>query len=273
MTTRAYLLHCALLLACGMLVLPFLWMALTSLKTSADVSRFPPQWFPSELRWENFYEAWHSAPFGRFYVNSAVTSAAATLLQVIFALLMAFAFAALRFPGKKALLIAVLATMMIPEEMKLVPNFILINRLGWTDTYWALIIPASAHAFPVFVLYQQFRMIPADLFEAAAMEGAGPFRTLVHVVTPLARPLLVAVALVSFLGRWNDYLWPLIVTSKTAMRTLPLGLAYLKQAEEGGNRWNLLMAATLIVVIPLLILYIIAQRHFVSGLTKGALKG
>jgi multiple sugar transport system permease protein/sn-glycerol 3-phosphate transport system permease protein len=257
-----------------LLGMPFFWMVATSLKSSAEAMAAPPSWWPAEWRFLNYRDAWNAAPFGRFYVNSIVTGAATTALQLAFAALMAYAFAFIRFPAKRALLIAVLATMMIPEEMKLVPNYLTLSSLGWIDTYWALIVPPIAHAFPVFVLYQYFRTFPPALVDAAKADGAGHFRILTQVVLPTGRPVLVAVALVSFLGRWNDYLWPLVVTNSPAMRTLPVGLAYLKkQAEEGATPWNLLMAGAVLVVLPILVLYTLVQRQFVEGLTRGAIKG
>ncbi|MDP7639832.1 MAG: carbohydrate ABC transporter permease [Candidatus Hydrogenedentes bacterium] len=186
---------------------------------------------------------------------------------------MAYAFAVIRFPGKAAVLLLVVATMMVPDELKLIPNFILLSELGWLDTYWALIIPPAAHAFPVLVLYHHFKTLPKSLWEAAKLDGAGHTATLLRVGLPLSRPMLVAAGLVAFLGRWNDFLWPLVVTNRESMRTLPVGLAYLRDGQEGGFQWNLLMAGSLFVIIPILIMYILGQRHFVQGITRGALKG
>lgn len=277
-TPRGYvtrvLWYVATVLACGVLGLPFFWMLMTSLKSNGEVSAYPPPWFPESPVWGNYVKAWNAAPFEWFYFNSLFTGVAATLLQVVFAALMAYAFACIRFPGKQVLLIVVLSTMMIPDEMKLVPNYLLLDKLGWIDTYWALIVPPIAYAFPVFVLYQHFRTIPHPLFDAATADGAGHFRTAWQIVLPLSRPLVVAVTLVCFLGRWNDYLWPLVVTNSERMRTLPIGLAYLKkEAEEGATPWNHMMAATIFVVIPIVILYSILQKQFVAGITKGAVKG
>lgn len=256
----------------GALTLPFYWMIVTALQ--------PPEalianaaWWPSEFRWANFTDAWHAAPFGRFFVNSIVTGVAATAIQVIGAILMAYAFAVIQFPGKPFIVVAVIATMAVPEEAKLVPNFLLMRDFGWIDTYWALIIPPAAHAFPVFVLFQQFRAIPATMRDAARADGAGHWRTLWHVYVPMSRPAIAAVVVIAFLGRWNDFLWPLIVTNTNAMRTLPIGLAYLRGLEETGTQWPLLMAGCLLVILPILLLYAAAQRQFVEGITRGAIKG
>lgn len=252
--------------------LPFFWMIITALKPVQEVIIYPPSWLPQEIRLENFVDAWNAAPFGRFYINSIVTGVATTILQVVFAAFMAYAFVFIRFPAKRLLFLLVLATMMVPLEMKLVPNYILLANLDWINTYWALIIPPAAHAFPVFVLEQQFRTLPRDLIDAAKVDGASHFQILVRIVTPISRPLLAAVGLVSFVGRWNDYLWPLIVTNEVTMRTLPIGLAYLKETQEGSNRWNLLMAGTIFVIVPILILFIMTQKQFVEGITRGAVK-
>ncbi|MCC6154185.1 MAG: carbohydrate ABC transporter permease [Candidatus Hydrogenedentes bacterium] len=263
-----------LLLTVFALGLPFFWMFVTSLKPPTEINVYPPAWLPTEIRWSNYTEAWNAAPFGRFYLNSILVSGLATIAQIAFAMLMAYAFVFTQFPAKTALLLLVLSTMMIPDEMKLVPNFILLSRLGWIDTYAGLIVPTIAHAFPVFVLYQQFRQLPHSLIEAAQADGAGHLRILWQIAAPMSRPVLTAVALVSLLGQWNAYLWPLIVTNSGSMRTLPLGIAYLrKQAEEGSVQWNLLMAAAVFVVLPIVILYTFAQKQFVEGITRGALKG
>lgn len=263
-----------LLLTVFALGLPFFWMFVASLKPPTEINVYPPAWLPTEIRWSNYTEAWNAAPFGRFYLNSILVSGLATIAQIAFAMLMAYAFVFIQFPAKTALLLLVLSTMMIPDEMKLVPNFILLSRLGWVDTYAGLIVPTIAHAFPVFVLYQQFRQLPHSLIEAAQADGAGHLRILWQIAAPMSRPVLTAVALVSLLGQWNAYLWPLIVTNSGSMRTLPLGIAYLrKQAEEGSVQWNLLMAAAVFVVLPIVILYTFAQKQFVEGITRGALKG
>ena len=169
--------------------LPFFWMIITSLKPVQEVIVYPPRWLPQEVRLENFVDAWQAAPFGRFYFNSIVTGVATTVLQVVFAAFMAYAFVYIRFPAKRFLFLLVLATMMVPLEMKLVPNYILLSKLDWINTYWALIIPPAAHAFPVFVLEQQFRTLPRDLIDAAKVDGANHFQILVRIVTPISRPL------------------------------------------------------------------------------------
>ena len=247
------------------LAAPFYWMCITALKSAAEAAQFPPTWWPREIHVENFAEAWRSAPFARFYFNSIVTSSASAALQMGLAIPMAYAFAWMRAPFKKVLYLAVIATMLVPDEMKLIPNFLLLDQLGWINTYAALIIPPAAHAFPVFVLHQQFLTIPRDLIDAARTDGAGHGRILLSVCLPMSMPMVVAAALVAFLGRWNDLLWPLIATDSASMRTLPVGLLYLQGTHEGGLQWNLLMAACMFVIIPVLGLYAFGQRYFTAG--------
>lgn len=292
-----------LILATLVLGLPFFSMITTSLKTPQEVIlNNPPKFLPEIPQWSNFATAWAVAPFDLFYFNSIFTGLASTFLQVLFALLMAYALVFIEFPFKRILFLLVLATMMIPVEMKLIPNFLLLKQLGdlsraadapvqmalsaigWKmapaqlccgiNSYFALIVPPAAHAFPVFVLHQQFRILPRDLIDAAKVDGANHLQILWRVVTPLSRPVLAATVLISFVGRWNDYLWPLIITQSEAMRTLPVGLAYLRAAsEEVSTPWNLLMAASIFVIAPIFILFLFTQKQFVEGITAGAIKG
>lgn len=255
------------------LALPFFWMIATAFKSPAELTAYPPAWAPETLRWGNFAEAWNAAPFGRYYLNSIAAAVISVGLTLAVTAAMAYAFAYLAFPGKNVLFLALVATMLIPEEMKLIPNFLLAARLGWIDTYWGLAVPPAANAFPLFVFHQYFRTLPRDVLDAARIDGAGHGRILFRVVLPMAAPMVAAVGLVTFLGRWNDYLWPLVVIQSPTMRTLPLGLAAFREMGEGSARWDLLMAGTTLAVVPLLLAYALAQRRFVEGLTQGALKG
>jgi ABC-type glycerol-3-phosphate transport system permease component len=294
--------YLALTMAVIILGTPFFWMLTTAFKTPQEIAIYPPRFIPQSLRWENFTQAWATAPFGIFYFNSVFTGIASTALQVTFALFMAYALVFVEFPSKRAMFLLILATMMIPVEMKLVPNFILLKELGdltriadtpiaavlgaiganitpaqlccGINSYFALIVPPAAHAFPVFVMHQQFRILPRDLIDAAKVDGASHWQTLWRIVTPMSRPVLAATILIAFVGRWNDYLWPLVITQSEVMRTLPVGLALLRAAsEEGSTPWNLLMAASIFVILPILVLFIFTQKQFVAGLTSGAVKG
>lgn len=250
-----------LLSATVLLGLPFYWMIVTAFKPLREVMLYPPAWIPGEWHWQNFVYAWQAAPFGRFFINSILVSTVAALLQVTFAVMMAYAFVFIRFPFRRVIFLFVLVSMAVPEEVKLIPNFLLITRLGWVNTYAGLIVPVVAHAFPVFVMTQWFRIFPRDLVEAAKVDGAGHLHTLLSVVLPASRPILVVLMIFSFVNRWNDYLWPLIATNEVSMRTLSIGLAYLRSTQEGGGRWELLMAAALLAMLPLVGLFFFFQNQ------------
>ena len=269
----SFLLYAALVAVSAGMALPFFWMVMTSLKPPDEVLAYPPSWWPSELAWGNYADAWRAAPFDAFLFNSVVTATGATLIQLVAAALMAYAFAWVPFPGKGVLLVLVVAALLVPEEMRLLPNFLTVRQLGWMNSYPGLIVPQAASAFATFVLFVQFRTLPRELMDAAAIDGATHWHRLRHVALPLSRPMLAAVAVLAFLGRWNDYLWPLVITNEDRMRTLPIGLAYLQQTQEGVAAWHLLMAGSVLAIMPVLVLFVLAQRQFVAGLTQGALKG
>ncbi len=261
-----------LVLASVVIGAPFFWMITTALKPFAEVAIYPPKWIPSYIRWENFVEAWQSAPFARFYVNSVFVSVTSTILQVGIGLFSAYAFARIEFPRKDALFLLVLATMMIPGQMTLIPNYITLSKLGWINTYKALIIPHAANAFGTFMMRENIMSLPGELFDAAKIDGAGHLRTLKDLVIPLTRPILGTLILLNFIGHWNAYLWPLIVTNTANMRTLPIGLVYMRM-QEGGSIWNLMMAATIFVTAPILLIFIFNQKQLIEGVTRGAIKG
>ena len=244
---------------CALLALPIYWMVVASLK---GVGEPPSAWLPAQLSFQNFREVLDTIPLGRMYFNSAFTSVAAATIQVGFALPMAYAFARISLPGKRFLFLAVLSTMFVPEEMKLIPNFLLVSGLQWTDTYAALIFPVAAHAFPVFVLHEHIRRLPREQFEAGAVDGASHFRLLRTVVVPQSGGLLMGLWMVALVGRWNDYLWPLVVIEKPEMQPLTVGLAYLKNMESAGLEWGRLMAGAVLTALPLAIVFALFQRYF-----------
>jgi sn-glycerol 3-phosphate transport system permease protein len=263
----------ALLLLVGIIMgTPFLWMLSTSIKPVQEILTFPPVWFPSELRWENYIEAWNAAPFARFYINSIFVATVQTALELCVGLMSAYAFARLRFPGRNVLFAAVLATLMIPNDVSLIPNYVTLAAFGWINTYWALILPSASNAFGTFLLRQHILGLPEELFDAAKIDGATHLHMLRYVVLPLSIPIIVTLILLSFVSTWNAYLWPLIVTNTADMRTLPIGLVYMRN-EAGGNPWHLLMAASTFIVAPIILLFLFTQKHFLRGITTGAVKG
>jgi multiple sugar transport system permease protein len=269
--TGDLLLHLALLAGSILMLLPFAWMLSTSLKEPREIFTFPPTWIPTHIAWENYREAVSVMPFGRFYFNSLVVAICVTILQLLTSSLAGFAFARLRFWGRNVLFLVYLATLMIPFHVILIPNFILMRFLGWIDTYAALIIPPAFSAFSTFLLRQYYRSLPIELDEAARIDGASSLRIWAQVIIPLSSPILAALTIFVFLNTWNDFLWPLVITNSLDMRTLPVGLtAFQGQFQV---EWHLLMAGAVIAMVPVLIVYILAQRRFIEGLAMTGLTG
>lgn len=253
------------------MIVPFLWMASTSLKASADVFAMPPKWIPATLHPENYVNAWQAVPFGRFYLNSLFVALTVTVGQVVTSALAAYAFARLEFPGRDKLFFAYLATMMIPGAVTMIPLFILLRELGWIDTYKALIIPGIFSAYGTFLLRQFFLTIPRDLEDAAKIDGCGHFRILCEVVLPLSKPALATLATFTFMGSWGSFLWPLVVTHSMDLKTLPIGLAAFQG--QYGNDWTLLMAGSVMAIVPVIIVFVINQKHFVEGIKMSGFGG
>ncbi len=267
------LLHIFLILGSVVMLLPFFWMLSTSLKPGSDVFReFPPRWIPATFRWSNYRDALTSMPFDRFYLNSAFVATSVTTLQLLTSSLAAFAFARLRFRGRDLLFFLYLSALMIPFPVLLVPNFIIISKLHWFDSYAALIVPVSFSAFSTFLLRQYYRCIPMELDEAARIDGASSFRVWWQIIFPNSRPALAALAIFIFLGNWNEFLWPLVVTNSEAMRTVPVGLNSFKG--QFTVRWEMLMAAAVVGMLPVLIIYVWAQNWIIRGMSvSSGLKG
>lgn len=253
-------------------IIPVFWMASASLKTLGEIYTFPPVWLPTSPRYSNYSQAWNAAPFGAFYTNSIIVTVSGVVLEVINASLTAYALVFLRFPAKNAIFLALLITLMIPIQVTILPNFLTIASLGWVNTYQGIVLPGASVAFTTFLLRQHFLTLPGEIMEAARLEGAGHLRMLWSIVLPLSRPILVTITLISVVAKWNDYLWPLIVTNRLNMRVLPIGLKYLYDS-EGNSQWGIIMAGTIFVIAPILALFAWAQRHIISGLTAGATKG
>jgi sn-glycerol 3-phosphate transport system permease protein len=252
--------------------LPMYWMLLAAFKTNQEIFTNPPTWIPLAPTLDNFPAAWRQAPFGNFYINSliyTIVSGSAKLLQAIFC---GYAFAFLSFPRKNLVFLLLLMALMIPDEFTVLPNFLTLANVGWTNTYQGLLLPGFVSAFGTFLLRQHFLSLPREVLDAARVDGAGHLRTLWSVVLPMSRPVLATLVLLTVVQRWNDYLWPLIVTNSTEMRTLSVGIALLFQ-KETGTLWGVVMAGTLYVVLPVLILFLLVQRHIVEGIAAGAVKG
>jgi multiple sugar transport system permease protein len=267
-TSGTYVLLAAMTLVT---VAPFVWMIGTALKTQQEIFVYPPTLWPAEPQWGNFAAVLDRVPFLRFYWNSVVVTVVITVTQVVTSALAGYAFARIEFPLKNAVFVLFLATLIIPNQVTMLPLFLLVSRLGWIDTYQALTVPFLANAFAVFFLRQFFLTVPRELEEAATIDGAGRMRVLFTIVLPLARPALATIALFIFLGEWDNYLWPLIVTNSQEMRTLPIGLRFF--VEESGSQLHLMMAGAVMAVAPILLLFFMAQKQFIEGIAMTGSKG
>lgn len=269
-TWQRLLCHIVLVTGAFLSVMPFLWMITTSLKPAGALYE-APLLVPIHFDWQNYVEAWQAAPFPRFFWNSVVMTVGITLAQTLLSAMAGYAFARLKFPGRNILFFLVLGTMMIPFPVTLIPSFLIVADLGWLNTYQGLIVPRAVSAFAIFLFRQFFLSIPRELEEAALIDGANRFTIFWRIVLPLSTPVIAASAIFSFLFAWNDFLWPLVVTTKTSMQTIQLGLAVFQG--QYGTFWTLLMAATVLATLPAILAFLLAQRRFIEGITSSGLKG
>jgi len=303
------------------MLFPFFWMVITSVKAPDETTKFPPTLIPEKkyfikvadsdelervkivkdlednqcevevfiglnkgkryivnkkdiiekrFLWDNYKKAWNSAPFGLYFINNFIMALGATLLYLLTSILAAYAFAKMNFPLKNFIFMILLATLMVPGQLLLIPNYVILAKLKWIDTFWALIIPVSASVFGIYFLRQYFESIPQDLFDAAVIDGCSTYQVLCKIVIPLSLPVLLTLFLIGFLQHWNELLWPLIVTNSPEMRTLQVGLAVFRQ--ESGIYWELLTAAASFSIVPIIILFLIVQRYYIQGIARTGLK-
>jgi multiple sugar transport system permease protein len=263
-------LYLVLVLGALTMVTPLLWMLVTSLKPLEDVFKWPPLAFQSAPVWSNYKDIWEVVPFGRYLANTFLVSLARTAGVLVTSSLAGYAFARLRFPGRDAIFLAYLGTIMVPGQVTMIPSFIIMRELGWLDTYLALIIPFLFSPFATFLMRQYFLTLPRSLEDAAAIDGAGLFTAFRRIALPLAKPALATVAVFTFLTSWNDFLWPLIVTNSQDVRVVSVGLTEFQDLYY--TDWPLLMAASLVAVLPVLVLYVFAQRYFVTGIATSGIR-
>ena len=254
-------------------VLPLAWMALSSFKRPGEIVHLPIQWLPSTAYPGNYVEAARTVSFGRLFLNSAIVTAVGAGTKVVLALLTAYALVFIRFPAKRLVFTLVLVALMVPPHIALVPNYTLIAQLGGRNTLWGIVLPGLGTAFGTFLLRQQFLSLPRSIVEAAEIDGAGHVRRLVSIVAPISAPSIATVALISIVFEWNEYLWPLIITDNPRYMTLPVGLTLLQNSESGSAAWGVLMAGTVVVIVPILLVFAALQRWIVAGLTQGAVTG
>ncbi|MBS4206056.1 carbohydrate ABC transporter permease [Lederbergia citrea] len=260
-----------LLMVGSIFLIPFLWMLATSVKPPNEIFSIPPKWFGNKFEWRNYAEAWEYFPFLRFYLNNIIISVTSVFLVLLTSSLAAYAFARMQFRGRDTLFLLYLGTLMIPGQVTIVPLFMLMKYLNWVDTYQALILPGSFTAFGTFLLRQFFLSIPFELEDAARIDGCSRLGMYWRIILPLSGPALVTLAIFTFISQWNNFLWPLIVTNSDTMKTLPLGIAMFQT--QNGTQWHLMMAASAIAIIPILILFIFAQKYFIKGITLSGMGG
>ncbi|MCG7308139.1 carbohydrate ABC transporter permease [Brachybacterium sp. ACRRE] len=252
-------------------LVPIYWLFSGAVKSNSDIYSWPLKWFPTSLHLDNFSSAWNAAPFDRFLVNSIITTSVGTALEMFNAILCAYAFAFVHFRIKRFLFLFLIGSMMLPGHVTLIVNYITVGNLGWLNTYQGLILPGIGSAFAMFLLYQQMRTIDPEILQAAEVDGAGHLRRMVLIVVPMSWPMILTATLIVLVGKWNEYVWPLIVTSTASMRTLPIGLLFLR-SQEGYTNWGALLAGTVIAAAPMLLLFFLAQRRIIGGMAAGALK-
>jgi len=258
-----------LALALSMLI-PFLWMVATSLMDEFEVYHYPPKFLPDRLLWSNYWKALTALPFGRFFLNTAIMAAGVVMGQLILCSTAAYAFARLRFRGRDKLFWVVLASMMIPGVITLIPGFLIIQTLGWMNTYWALIVPTVSSAWGIFLLRQFFLTLPRELEDAARIDGASEFTIYFRIVLPLSKPALATLGIFAFMGTWQSFLWPLIVTDRMDMRPVEVGIAMFHSLYA--QNWPYQMAAAVTVMVPIIVVFFIAQKYFIRGIVLTGLK-
>jgi len=270
--------HLVLIPACVLLLFPFAWLLITSVETPGEALRFPPLLDPHVIRFANYTDALASAPFVRFFINSAIVAVITVLSNLVLCALAGYAFARFRFLGRTALFAVLMATLMVPFQVTMIPQFIITKWLGvhvlaavGIDHIGALILPNAATAFGIFFLRQFFKTLPLEYEESARVDGANRLTVLVRIVLPLATPALATLAALTFIDSWNNFLWPLIVTTSTNEMTLPLGLATFQGAHS--TEWTLLMAANVMSLVPMLLVFFLAQRYFIRSVASTGLAG
>lgn len=269
--TYAFLIVAALLM-----IAPFLWSISTSLKQPGDVFAYPPKLLPDPVTLQNYIDVFTKLTFDRYFLNSVIVTGSVVLLNVLFGTAAAYAFAKLRFPGRNAIFFLLLLTLMVPFQVNLIPLYKIMVELHkaipaiGADTYFGIVAPSAIQVFGIFLMRQFLRAVPDEILESARMDGASELRILRSIVFPIALPGMATLAIFTFLGAWNDFLWPLIVTNSDEMRTMPVGLALL--ARKNASNWGDTMAGTVLTAAPLIVMFLILQRRFIEGLTAGSVK-
>jgi sn-glycerol 3-phosphate transport system permease protein len=262
-----------LILATLIVALPLLWMVVSSFKTPGEIVTTDLKVLPQSVNLDNYKTAMTTVPFARFFLNSTIVTAVGAVVKVTLAIMTAYALVFVRFPFKNIVFILILVALMVPSQVAILPNYVLIASIGGKNTLWGIILPGLGTAFGTFLLRQHLMTLPASILEAAEIDGAGHWKRLWSIVVPVSVPSIATVALVTIVSEWNDYIWPLIITDKPEVMTLPVGLTLLQNSESGTGSWGILMAGAVLVIVPVLIIFAMLQRYIVAGLTQGSVTG
>lgn len=255
------------------MLLPFVWMLSTSLKPSSAVLALPPQVIPEELTLEAYRDVALRFPIVRVFLNSVLVALSTTVGQLVICSMSGYGFARFHFKGRNALFFVYLATLMVPFAVTVTPLFIIVKSLGWTNSYLGLVVPTMFSAFGTFLMRQFFLSVPRELEEAATIDGASTLMTFLRIIVPISGPAFATLGILSFMASWNNFLWPLLIVSDQEYMTLPLALATLQGLYPGQTDWNLIMAGTVITVLPMVLIFLFAQRWVVEGVAASGLKG
>lgn len=267
---RNWILFIILMIGALSMLFPFVWMTLSAFKTKADVYSFPPRWIPTVWTWANFKRVFEMIPFLRYYLNSIYTSLLQTALIIGLSILAAYALTKLRFPGQKVFSMFLLSSMFVPAVVTMIPLYLVVSSMGLNDTYAGIVLPQISTAFTTMLLSSFFSAIPNDLIDAARLDGCGHWGVLNKVVVPNSKGAISTATLFTFLGAWKSYTWPLIITTKTEFRTLPIGLKYL--VTESSSEYQVMMAASLMAILPVLLVFIFAEKQLVRSITLTGMK-
>ncbi len=264
--------YLALLLVVLVVALPLYWILVTSLKERPDIYTVPVGWLPDPVNVDNYSTVRTGVPFTDYLRNSILITTTLTVVQVVLGVLSAFALAFLRFPGRTLVLLFVIAALMVPNQITAISNYALVAQLGWRNTFTGIIVPLAGVAFGAFLMRNHFLSLPTEIIEAAEMDATGPLKMLWRVVLPMSWPTLIAFTLITIVNEWNQYLWPLLIADDATVAPLPVGLAQL-QDTQGLTNWGPVMAGTMLTMLPILVIFLLLQRHMIKGLTAGAVKG
>ncbi|MEE2030990.1 carbohydrate ABC transporter permease [Rhodococcus chondri] len=270
--TVTVLAYAAMVCVLLIVALPLYWIVVTSLKERPDIYTIPVTWWPSVFHPQNYSEAVESVAFGMFLRNSVIITTVLASVKFVLGVLSAYGLVFLRFPGKNLVFLVIIAALMVPNQITVISNYALVSEWGWRNPFQGIIVPLAGVAFGTFLMRNHFLSIPAEIIEAARMDGAGPFRLLWRVVLPVSGPTMVAFALITVVNEWNEYLWPFLMADDASVAPLPIGLTLL-QNNDGVTNWGPVMAGTVLTMLPILAIFLLLQRHMIKGLTSGAVKG